>query len=178
MLERLHNDGFEVIFENGWQQIPAAVEANKLQSNLWFTNYYYEREKCLAEQQDVILERCLEYQLPFTWAQLWAKKITLFESEQAQRLVQLLMSHVPVTGQTNIIHLVCAHDDIRQRLHERGVERDSSAAAYWDRLRDFTAEYFSHRYPYIKIDTTGRSLDAVYTEVLSFVTFSFTHPQS
>src|SRR3989344_5105263 len=76
-----------IIKEEGWKKIPPKTEADKYQSNLWFTKYYYTIENRVNNKTNVVLERGLWFQYPFTIAQYKSGKITKL---QKARLLELI----------------------------------------------------------------------------------------
>ncbi|MBI4150218.1 deoxynucleoside kinase [Candidatus Woesearchaeota archaeon] len=168
ILHMLQQNGYPVLLEEGWQLIPPKIEGNKLQSNLWFTRYYFNRERPF-HNKDVILERCLHFQYPFTHAQFQAGKITMEQRDEALLLLDTLASAMPLEQDTVAIHLVCSSEHIWERLEARGRGQHTGQLWYWDSLRELTERYFSTRCKYYQLDTTTRTPEAVYAEVAAIL---------
>ena len=166
VLKMLQEKGYPVVFEEGLKRIPPEVEGNKLQSNLWFTKYYHERDRTLPLAL-VILEYCLQFQYPFTEAQFQSGKIT---QEQREIALQLLDQHardIPLEKETRVIHLVCSPEQIIERLQLRQMKDDAKQIHYRNILRHATEQYFGARCIYHKIDTSNLSPEEVYNAIVA-----------
>ena len=169
ILRALQEKGYSVVFEQGLQFIPPEIERNKLQSNLWFSQYYHQRDSSLSSAHFVIMEYCLQFQYPFSRAQLLSGKITKKEYDQACSLIDQLAVDLPLTKNDLVIHLVCSSEQIIQRLQNRQQKDDSKQTAYRTFLRQATQDYFSAQCSYHKIDTTLLHPEEVVEAVLTML---------
>ena len=166
ILKRLKEDGYPVILEEGWQKIPLEIEADKFQSFIWFTNYYFEREKNLKHEgkdKAILIERPLHTHYPYAKAQFFSGKITEEQYKQETAFLDSLATQIPLAEETTVLHFVCNSEIIRARLEARGRRQTKEQEKYWDLMRQFTEEYFA-KYMYYKIDTTTLSLDEIHRE--------------
>jgi broad-specificity NMP kinase len=167
-LQALEKEGFAVVFEDGWQRIPKETEADKLQSNLWFTRDFFRRESPL-HGKDIILEHCFHFQYPFTHAQFQAGKISIEQRDEALLLLDTLCAALPLEPDTVLIHLTCASDIIARRLEERGRPQPAGQAAYRDLLRALTERYFRPRCRYHQLDTTEMTPEQAVQAILGIL---------
>lgn len=177
ILQMLQERGHPALLEEGWRLIPPEVERNKLQSNIWFTWYYFNRDRPFFEK-NITLERCFHFQYPFTHAQFQTGKITVEERDEALRLLDTLGSALPLEENTIVIHLTCSPEQTWQRLQARGREQSPMQLAYWSLLRELTTRYFQPRSRYHLIDTTTKTPDEVCSEVLSILSQSMSQAVS
>ena len=167
ILRRLKEGGYPVILEEGWQTIPPEIEADKFQSFIWFTNYYFEREKNLAHEEKykaIFIERPFHTHYPYAKAQFFSGKITEEQYKQEIAFLDSLATQIPLNKETVVLHFVSDSETMRARLEARGRKQTKEQEKYWDFMRQFTEEYFT-KYKYYKIDTTTLSLDETYREV-------------
>lgn len=168
VLRMLEERGFPVVFEEGWQLIPKDAERDKLKSNLWFTKYFFERERPFYGK-NVILENCLHFQYPFTHAQHQAGKIILEQRDKALLLLDTLVTAIPLEPESMVIHLTCSSEQVCRRLETRGRLQEAGQVRYREILRDLTERYFQPRCRYHKIDTTSRGPDEVFSIVMEIL---------
>ena len=163
ILRRLKEEGYPVLLEEGWQAIPPEIEADKFQSFIWFTNYYYNREKLLGDKT-IIIERPLLTHYPYAKAQFFSWKIT---EEQYQKEIAFLdtkIKKLPLDKDILVFHFICTNEKIRERLEARGRKQNKEQERYWDFMRQFTEEYFK-RYRDHPINTDKETSDKVYTKI-------------
>ncbi len=168
VLGRLSKLGYAVVFEEGWKQIPRDIEVDKVRANEWFCEYFAQRD-FNRSRTDVVLERCLQFQFPFTAAQYLSGKISASERDRILDIIDRLARKVPLPDDVQIIHLVCDSGLILKRLRERlGAMADQ--CTYWDTLRQETENYFQNFSGYSRIDTSCLAPDEVLDLVLSRIT--------
>lgn len=170
VLRRLRDEGHVVVLEHGWEQIRPEVELDKQASNVWFCDYYHARDKKILEQYstsdcDLSFERILQYQYPFSKAQLRSGKISKEEYDGLVKYIDTLVRDVPLRELT-VFHFLSDYRLTQKRLAERGIYKDETQFVYWDMVREETRSYFEPlATAYHVIDTVDRSLDEVYENV-------------
>jgi len=171
VLKRLKEEGYPVILEEGWHTIPPEIEADKFQSFIWFTNYYFEREKNLAHEgkdKPLLIERPLHTHYPYAKAQFFSGKITEEQYKQETAFLDTLAKQIPLDKETIVLHFVCTSEIMRARLEARGRKQNKEQEKYWDFMRQFTEEYFM-KYNYYKIDTSLLTQEEAYNTVLTIL---------
>ena len=171
ILKRLKEDGYPVILEEGWQTIPPEIEADKFQSFIWFTTYYYEREKNLAHEgknKPLLIERPLHTHYPYAKAQLFSGKITEAQYKEEIAFLDSLAQQIPLNEETIVLHFVSSSEIIRARLEARGRKQNKKQEKYWDLMRQFTEEYFE-KCKYYKIDTSLLTQEEAYNKILALL---------
>lgn len=169
-LQRLKELGYSVVLEEGWKQIPPDIEQDKFQSNLWFTNYFYHRDKH-HWGKNTIFEYCLHYQYSFTNAQFQCEKINGKQKLEALALLTSLVKKLPLHRDDLVIHFTCSSALTNQRLAERGRQQSPSQDEYRRVLRQEIEAYFRSQCRYVVIDTTRLSRDETFRSVLRLLSF-------
>ena len=167
VLAWLQKQGLPVVFEEGWKHIPRIEEEDKARSNIWFCNYFFERDRQHLGQS-VVMERCLQYQFPFTYAQELAGKITAAEREKIIEQLSHLADQLSLEQNIVVIHFVCDSALIHDRLKER-LPATTNQKFYWDILRQQTKEYFQNLGRYYQINTTSKTIPEIGRAVLEIL---------
>ena len=162
IIEQLKKEGYPVAIEDGIKKIPPLIEAEKLNSNLWFMDYYFKRDFPLKNKK-AIHERYLHFQFPFTNAQAKFGKITPKENTYLIERLQRLAEQLPLEKESIVIHMICSNEQIQARLTKRNLHKKQDR--YWDILRQETEDFFKPRTKYYKIDTTRLTKEEAYVEV-------------
>ena len=163
----LQKQGLLTLPEEGWKQIPYIEESNKARSNIWFCNYFFDRDQ-QYRGRSVIKERCLQYQFPFTCAQELAGKITPVEREKIIEQLNYLDRQLPLERDSVVIHFVCSSELVYERLKVR-IATMTRQTPYWDILRQQTKEYFQILGRYYQIDTTSKTIPEIGADVLEIL---------
>ncbi len=165
IIRSLEREGYAVAIEDGIKKIPLAVENDKMQAILWFTAYYFERDKSVLgkESKKMITERSVHFQYAHVNAQAKYGKITKEEAEHILKEINKFATQLPLKPGTIVIQTVCSNDQIQTRLTERSLHKKQDR--YWNILRQETEDFFKSRTKYYKIDTTDLSTEKVYAEV-------------
>ena len=162
IIEQLEKEKYCVAIEDGIKKIPPLIEAEKLNSNFWFMDYYFKRDFPLKNKK-AVHERYLHFQFPFTNAQAKFGKITPKEHIYITERLQRLADQLPLEKESIVIHMICSNEQIQARLTKRNLHKKQDR--YWDILREETENFFKPRTKYYKIDTTPLSPQEVYAEV-------------
>ncbi|MBI1970498.1 hypothetical protein HYS47_02020 [Candidatus Woesearchaeota archaeon] len=138
-LQRLQELGYPIVMEEGWKLIPPEEEQDKYQSNIWFSNYFFNRDqpswrKKLFEKE-LIFESCLYFQYPFTHAQFQCGKISISQKNSILNLLGSLTNKLPLYPDDLVIHFICSPALTNQRLAERGRPQSPAQDKYRGILR-------------------------------------------
>lgn len=169
VIQRLEKEGYAVAIEDGIKKIPLAVENDKMQAILWFTKYYFERDRTIENNKEenknkrIITERSVHFQYAHTNAQEKYGKITKEEKEYILKKIDEFAKQMPLEKETIVIQTICSNEQIQTRLRERKLQKKQDR--YWDILRHETEDFFKERTKYYKINTTNLSTEEVYAEV-------------
>ncbi|MBI5072633.1 AAA family ATPase [Candidatus Woesearchaeota archaeon] len=165
VIKRLEKEGYAVAIEDGIKKIPLAVENDKIQAILWFTEYYFNRDKQSSTNKDkkIIAERSVHFQYAHTSAQAKYGKIRNEEKEHILKRIDEFAKQLPLEKETIVIQTVCSNEQTQTRLQERSLHKKQDR--YWNILRQETEDFFKEKTKYYKVDTTILSTEEVYGEV-------------
>jgi len=153
-LKKIRPD-LNIFFEVGRQNIPVQIENNKFKSNLWFINYFYQRDKKALNLPNLFLERDFYFQYPFTETQFQTDLITAEQKKIIIKKMNRLTKGLPTDKDDLIIHLTCSNEIIRKRLKNRGLTKTKNKDRYWDILRAETEKYYSAKGDYFKLSASA-----------------------